>query len=440
MLSSVGQVLHVALPLVVSTGLFSLALFVDRTFLLWHDGQSMGAALSGGNAFWVLICIPMGTVSMTGAIVSQYVGAGRERDVGRFMWQSVWFSMAVAPWAILVSQFAGDIFVWTNQPAALVPIQAAYLRTLMIGAVGQVMETALSGFFSGTQRTRTIMVVSIIAAVINIVGDGVLIFGVDESWLPLTIPPLGIVGAGIASSISFWFKALAYGYLLCRPELSSRYGVRRGLAWDKHLIGKLLFFGFPTGLMYITESGAFAVIMIMIGTLGDLPLRATTMAINFNMIAFIPLVGVSIAASVLVGNALTQSDARTRQTAAPAKETDTLAKDTDRLASQADSDSPQASSVEIQVDAEAIQASPEAIRLAHASLGLGLLYGLIWAMIYAFARPALLATYRGGSQPDAVTEAALEVADGLLVFVAWYIVADAIQLVLAGILRGAGDT
>ena len=46
---------------------------------------------------------------------------------------------------------------------------------------------------------------------------------------------------------------------------------------------------------------------LRIGSIGDVPLRATTMAINFNMVAFIPLVGVSIAASVLVGRHLLES-------------------------------------------------------------------------------------------------------------------------------------
>ncbi len=75
---STREVLQVAMPLMISAGMFSLVLFADRTLLLWYDGESMSASMAGGNLFWVLVCLPVGIASMTGAIVSQYVGAGQE--------------------------------------------------------------------------------------------------------------------------------------------------------------------------------------------------------------------------------------------------------------------------------------------------------------------------------------------------------------------------
>ena len=68
------DVLRVALPLMVSAGTFSLVLFADRTLLLWFDGASMSASMAGGNLFWVTACLPVGIVSMTGAIISQCIG------------------------------------------------------------------------------------------------------------------------------------------------------------------------------------------------------------------------------------------------------------------------------------------------------------------------------------------------------------------------------
>ncbi len=129
---------------------------------------------------------------------------------------------------------------------------------------------------------------------------------------------MGIAGAAIASAIAFWFKSVCYGWLLLRPQNEQRYLIRGGFALDAGLLRNLLFFGLPTGLMYVTEAGGFAAIVLRIGRLGDVPLRATTMAINFNIVAFIPLVGVSIAASVLVGRHLIESGPRpaTRSTLA----------------------------------------------------------------------------------------------------------------------------
>lgn len=383
--AAVMEVLRIALPLMVSTGTFSLVLFADRTFLLWFDGASMSAAMAGGNSFWVLVCLPVGIASMTGAIVSQYIGAHQDEKVGRFLWQSVWLSLLSSPVFVAVAIWADEVFRVTGQPAELVSLESTYLRLLMLGAVGVVLETALSGFFSGTQRTRVIMWVSLASGLLNFLLDGLLIFGLGP------VPALGIAGAAIASTISFWFKSACYAWLLLRPVNEARYRIRAGFSFDGPLLRNLLFFGFPTGLMYVTEAGGFTAIVLRIGRLGDVPLRATSMAINFNMVAFIPLVGVSIAASVLVGRHLLE--------------------DGPRLAT----------------------------RSTLAALAIGWIYSGLWVIGYLTVPDLLMSLYELGELAGHSREA-IGLARGLLVFIALYVVLDATQLILAGALRGAGDT
>ncbi len=385
MAASIAEVFRVALPLMVSTGTFSLVLFADRTLLLKYDGVSMSASMAAGNLFWALVCLPVGIASMTGAIVSQYVGAGKEDQIGRFLWQSLWLAAITVVPLGLVGWYTPELLLWAGQPEALVAHESTYLRLLLLGGAGVVLETGLSGFFSGTERTGVIMWVSVATGVLNLALDWALIFGIGP------IPPLGIVGAGIASTIAFWFKAVCYGGLLLRPRYEERYRVWAGRGVDRALLGKLLYFGIPAGLMYLTEAGGFSAIVLRIGRLGDIPLRATTMAINFNMVAFIPLVGVSIAASVLVGRHLLES-------------------------------------------------GPErAIRAVLAALLIGWIYSGAWAVGYLVAADPLLSLYRfQDSTADSI--AAIGIARDLLTFVAVYVVLDATQLITAGALRGAGDT
>jgi multidrug resistance protein, MATE family len=389
--SPIVEVFRVALPLMISTGLFSLTLFVDRTMLLWYDGTSMSASMAAGNLFWVIICLPVGIASMTGAIVSQYVGSHQYDRVGRFLWQSVWMAIAFVPWFAGVAYFAPDLFEATGQQASLIDAESTYLRWLLLGATGCVLESALSGFFSGTERTGIILMTSIAAALLNVVADYVLIFGV-EWWGQTWIPRLGIAGAAIASTLSFWLKAVVFASLLWfRRDYFDRYQIRTGFGFDPKPLKKLIYFGLPAGLMLATESGAFTFIVLRIGTLGDVPLRATSMAINFNMIAFIPLMGVSIAASVLVGRHLTESG------------------------------------------------PVEANRRARAALVVGWIYSGLWALAYWFGADLMLSFY-GWDNTDPKSDEAIKIGAELMFYVALYVIADATQVVLAGILRGAGDT
>lgn len=384
-LRCVLEVWRVALPLMVSAGTFSLVLFADRTLLLWYDGESMSASMAGGNFFWVLVCLPVGIASMTGAIVSQYVGANEHKKIGRFIWQSAWFSLLTTPAFVGIAFVARALFETTGQPDHLLELEATYLRLLMVGAVGLVLESALSGFFSGTERTRVIMWVSVVSGVVNLLLDVILIFGAGP------IPSLGIAGAAIGSVIAFWTKAVCYGVLLMKPRYESLYCIRSGFGVDLKLGKKLLFFGFPTGLMYLTESGGFTVMVLRIGSIGDVPLRATTMAINFNMVAFIPLVGVSIAASVLVGRHLLESG-------------------------------PQ-----------------RAVKSVYAGLLIGCAYSMIWLIAYLAIPDVMMSLYQWSDNTEK-SIAAINIAKTLLSFVAVYVLLDSVQLILAGALRGAGDT
>ena len=380
-----SEVLRIALPLVVSTGTFSIVLFMDRTMLLWHDGASMSASMAGGNLFWVCLCLPMGIVSMTGAIISQYVGAGQEQQVGRFLWQAVWLSLIVTPFYLILGSFAEPLFSLSGQASELIPLQSSYFRILMLGSTGMLIESALSGFFSGTERTRVIMWVSLFSGLVNLILDSALIFGVGP------LPSFGIQGAAVASVLSLWFKAICYIALLTRKSTSERYHILSGCIFDRRLIRRLLYFGFPAGLMHLVESGGFTAMMLRIGTFGDIPLRSTTMAINFNMVAFIPLVGISIAASVLVGRHLIASGAA---------------------------------------------AATQRVMVA---IAIGVTYSLLWIIAYLVFPDTLLNFYQLKS-PDAGSIEASIIARTLLQFVSLYILFDAIQLILAGALRGAGDT
>ena len=377
--------MRVAIPLMISAGTFSIVLFADRTLLLWHDGPSMSAALAAGNIFWVTACLPVGIASMTGAIIGQHIGAGESDKVGRLLWQSVWMSLAFIPLFCVIGAYAQPFFNSVGQPPELQGLEATYLRLLMFAAVGIVLETALSGFFSGIEKTRVVMWVSVAAGLLNLLLDLLLIFG----WGP--IPSMGIAGAAIATGIAFWFKALCFAWLILRPKYESLYAIRKGFGFDWRVLRNLLFFGLPTGLMYVTEAGGFSAIVLRIGRLGDIPLRATTMAINFNTVAFIPLVGVSIAASVLTGKHLLESGPR------------------------------------------------RAARCVYAALIVGLAYASVWVLAYLLI-PGPLVSFYSLQGDDVGSGQAIVLAKDLLVFVAMFLLLDMVQLIVAGALRGAGDT
>ena len=79
-------------------------------------------------------------------------------------------------------------------------------------------------------------------------------------------------------------------------------------AWrfDRELFMRLMRFGLPSGLHFMLDMIGFTLFLTFIGRINALSLTATAMAFQINTLAFMPMVGFSMAVSTLVGQALAQ--------------------------------------------------------------------------------------------------------------------------------------
>ena len=115
LLSAAAEVVRVSVPLMISAGMLSVVLFVDRTLLMHYDGASMSASMAGGNLYWVLVCVPIGAAAMTSATIGQLIGNDERHKVGRLLWQTMWLALMTCPWFV-VTAFYAEVFVSLVRP------------------------------------------------------------------------------------------------------------------------------------------------------------------------------------------------------------------------------------------------------------------------------------------------------------------------------------
>jgi MATE family multidrug resistance protein len=92
--------------------------------------------------------------------------------------------------------------------------------------------------------------------------------------------------------------------LVCRPVFNRIYHTFRGWRFDPALFRRLIRFGFPSGVQFFLDVSGFSAFLLMVGRLGTNELAATNIAFNINTLAFMPMIGIGIAISVLVGQYL----------------------------------------------------------------------------------------------------------------------------------------
>ncbi|MBN2477417.1 MAG: MATE family efflux transporter [Pirellulales bacterium] len=292
------EVLVLALPLVISTASWTVMNFVDRMFLLWFCEEAMAAAMPAGMLYFTLICFPLGVAMYVNTFVAQYEGAGRPGRIGAVVWQGIRVGVYAMPVFLATIPLAPWIFALAGHDPQVACFEVIYYQVLCFGAVGQVIATSMSSFFSGRGQTRTVMAVDTAASLLNVALDYAWIFG---HW---GFPSLGIEGAAWATVVSQWSRVAMYGYVMMRPALRQKYQLIAARRFDAPLMRRLLRYGGPNGLQLLVEVSAFSLFILLVGRLGTNAMAATTLAFNVNSVAWVPMLGMGIALTTMVGQQL----------------------------------------------------------------------------------------------------------------------------------------
>lgn len=293
------ELCRLAYPLIIQGAGNTVMQFIDRKFLASLSPLDVAASMPAGALNFMLFCLFLSTCGFTSAIVAQYHGAGDRRMVLKSVWSGVYFALFAALVIVfllpLLGQFiiasAGDFFAY--EPALTGRMLDYYIAMVPSGAFA-CLAVPFFGFFSGRGKTVPVAVINIIGCGLNVVLDYAFIFG----WGP--IPAMGIYGAGIATSIcAMLTMVIVVVYFLMQNQ--DEYPTRRERRPVWSCVVRLVKFGFPAGMQLAFDMGAWVTVNFTVGYLGALPLAAHVVAVSINGMFFIPLLGLSEATAILVG-------------------------------------------------------------------------------------------------------------------------------------------
>lgn len=386
---NVFEALAVMAPLVAAMAAGAVNQFADRLFLSQYSDAAIEASLPGGMLGWLFICFVMCSVAYSGTFVAQFKGAGRRRDAVRSLSQGVWLSLASAPLFLATIPIGGAFFSFFGHAPEVAAAEREYFDVMMIGAPLNVLSAVLGGYFSGMGKTRVTGAASLAGNIANIFLDWLFVFG---RW---GCPEGGIAGAAWASNLATFLTCAILAAMILRDK-TFRTAVRSGraaaLAPDRALALRILRFGTPSGLQISLDCLTFTVFVMITGRLDAMSLAVSNVVFTINHLSFAPLSGMNQAAGVLTGNYMGAKD--------PAS----------------------------------------AVRAGWSSVVISWVYFALFAVFVAFCGDWLMGVFHGGeaSRFDLAGYKALG-KTLMWLLVAWGFF-DATDIVLAGALKGAGDT
>jgi MATE family, multidrug efflux pump len=256
-----------------------------------------GAAL-GLVVYYVLFLIGLGPAMAVAPMVSQAIGADANdtRDSRRSVRMGLWAVGIGAPAVSVIFLFTEDIALALDQPAVIAHLAEPYVLALAPGLPFALGVIVLRNFLAAIGRTRAPLVLIILTTFLNAFLNYLLIYG---HW---GFPQLGLVGAGIASSISHAAGFLALVVYINIENRSRKFELfHRFFAPDWERLKEVMRLGWPIGVTIGFEAMLFNACIFLMGRIGVNEVAAYQVALNVVALAFMMPLGLSMAGGVRVG-------------------------------------------------------------------------------------------------------------------------------------------
>ena len=387
----VKDVLVVALPMLLSMSFDTIMTFIDRLFLSKLGPAEMNAALGAGAVQLALTMFFTGAISYTTAMVAQRLGAKKTSDCARVFMQAVYLSLISVPLLYLTIPLGHLAFDMEHLPADQLEYQKTYFNILMFGGVINLVRNAAPCFFSGIGETKIVMKAAFVGMIVNVACNFVLIYGLGP------IPALGVAGAAYGTLIGNLVSTVILFAKFFAKSCNSRFNTRSSFAFSWPLTRELLQKGIPSGVEMFLNMSAFQLMILMFHALGPDAATASSVMFNWDMVAYVPLMGLEVASTSLVGRYVGARDAAA------------------------------------------------ATRSTYSGLKLGWGYSLLMGVFFVFLPGVLTDIFRpdmaeASAEAIAIFDAARPMSIFMLRIATFYIFVEVLLVVYAGALRGAGDT
>jgi len=291
---SVREVAQLAFPIVLTQMSQTVMHVVDSIFVGQLGAAQLGALGFAGIWLWTVFSLFNGCVNGVQTFVSQCHGAGEDARCGRWAWQGFYAVVPITALAMFAFvALAEPLFVRLGTSAELREHALAYLRTRPLGFTGFAIWIVLASFFRGLGDTRTPLVATVVANLVN----AALAYGLVVGHFGL--PAWGVAGAGVATSTAEWVGVAVLAGAFARRRLR-RFGTRP-VAPRAAEIRRFLRTGAPIGGQWVLDMSAFAIFTTLVARMGTASMAATQAMISLLSMSFMQAIGIGLAATTLVG-------------------------------------------------------------------------------------------------------------------------------------------
>ena len=291
--------LRLAVPVVVTQ--LGLMLFgVVDTIMIGRYSADALASVGAGHIFSAFILyVGFGLVQGLDPLISQAVGAGRADKVAAHFKRGLVVAVGIAFVATLLMLNAAPLLRLFGQEEGVVTGGTRYVRIVSFANVPFMVTVLLRQTLTAHGIVRPMLIATAIANVFNVGANWVLVYG------KLGFPEMGLEGLAWSTTAG---RFLLFGLFAFLTRATWLPWLRAPGTETRRGYGAMLYLGAPLALQITLEAGVFHTVGFIMGTIGALELAANFITLNLASVSFMVPMGVSVAVSTRVGNAIGRGD------------------------------------------------------------------------------------------------------------------------------------
>ena len=291
------KVLELAGPSLVEMALVTFVNMADM-IMVGRLGPSAIAAVGLTNqpVFFAMAAFIALNVGTT-AVIARAIGAGEGDVANEAMRQSLMLVIIMGfAVSVLGFVFARNLLSFMGAEADVLPLGVSYMKIIASGCVFMVVSMSLTAALRGAGDTVSPMKANMVANITNVIGNYLLIYG------KFGFPKLGVPGAALATTIA---RIIAFTLLLRVVVIGNSHLHLTGpFKFNLPLLKRIIHVGMPSALEQIILRGGQLTYVRIVASFGTTVIAAHQIGINITSLSFMPGMAFAIAATTLVGQGL----------------------------------------------------------------------------------------------------------------------------------------
>ena len=237
-----------SLPMVISMLVQALYNVVDSIFVAMISEEALTAVSLAFPIQNLLIAVASGTGVGINALLSRALGQREQQKVNKIAMQGL-FLILLCYLVFLLFALVGVHLFMSSQTdiPRIIQYGDIYLRICCAFSFGQFFQITFEKLLQATGRTIYTMLTQGLGAVINLILDPILIFGL------FGMPKMGVAGAAVATILGQIFAA-TLAFTFNKKKNTDIHFTLKGFRPGKRTITSILYIGIPSILMMAISS------------------------------------------------------------------------------------------------------------------------------------------------------------------------------------------